>query len=126
MLGGSYDFMPPNFKNISLVWLDPFLKSPKRVKKILEKSQVQSGYPILISNCLSTLELEELVQKYDWDEYGVKLISSEMFSIFDLQNKRTFQFGININQLLPGKTITLFAPSFPEQIKGTYKKVEMK
>lgn len=126
VIGGSFDFMPPNFKKISVIWVDPFLATPKKIKKILDMSKVQRGYPVLLSHCKTAIEMEELVQQLDLDEYGVKILSAEMFSIYNSKVKRTYDFVIDISELLPGKEITLYAPEFPKQIQGIYHKEEIK
>ncbi len=125
-LGGSYEFSPPKFGKISLVWIDAFLSNPKKIKATLKRADVSEGYPILLSHCLSAYELEELAQDNELDELGVKYISAEMFNNYTDDIKATTNFSLNINLMLKNKTITLFAPTNSNELRGKYNFVQLK
>lgn len=118
VLGGSYDFTPPKFNKVSVIWIDPFLKNTRKIKKYLKRSDVLSGHPVLITNCLNSSEVEELIKKLGVEDLGVKVISSEMFSVYNSEMKKSLYFSINLKELLKNKKITLFGPRIPKQIEG--------
>lgn len=124
--GGSYDFMTPKFKNISLVWIDTFLDNKKRLKRIMQSDQILAGYPILVSHCLSSYEIESLVQDLKLEELGVKVIPAEMFNLYQDNLKTQYEFGLDVEKILKNKNITLFGKSNPETIRGInqFKQVE--
>lgn len=124
--GGSYDFMAPKFKNISLVWIDPYLKNTKKLKKIIQSDKVLAGYPVLVSHCLSSYEIEALVQELKLEDLGIKSLPAEMFSLYEKEFETGYEFGLNVDEILKNKNITLFGKSNPQTIKGfnQFKKVE--
>ncbi len=125
-LGGSYDFRVPQFKKISVLWIDTYLNNPGRVKGLLSRADISQGFPILLSHCLSAYELEELAVKYKWDELGVKYLSADMLSIYDTKSKRVPSFSMHLNSILPHKDITVFGVYQSAEIRGKFKFVKIK
>lgn len=126
VLGGSFDFVAPKFKNISVVWIDPFLKNKKKVKSILNREDVLRGHPVIVSNCLSQSEIETLIEKLDLDELGIKIVSSEMFSAYDSKMEKETDFSVQLDLIMKNKNINLFAPFNPTQIRGSNKFIKIK
>jgi len=121
VLGGSHDFTAPKFGKVSLVWIDPYLTDTGKIKKYFRRDDVLSGHPVIITNCLSSFEVEELIEKLDVEDLGIKIISSEMFSAYGSDMKKKFDFTINLKSLLKKKDITFFGPRIPKQIEGVDK-----
>ena len=78
----------------------------------------EGGHPILLSHCLSSFEVEELLQQEELDEIGVKVLSAEMFSVFNDQMKTETSFTIDLKQIFKDKKVLFFGPEQPEEIKG--------
>jgi hypothetical protein len=121
VVGGSLDFIVPKYNKVSVVWIDPYLKDQKKLTSIINRNDVQNGFPILLSNCLSSHEVEDLIKKLKLDEVGAKVLSAEMFSHFDSQLKKQPFFSLDLNQLLKGKKIILYGPRNPTEITGDFK-----
>lgn len=126
VLGGSYDFTVPKFKNISVVWIDPYLTSTNKIKSVLNRSDVLNGHPVIVSNCLSSFEIESLIEKLKLDDLGIKIISSEMFSAYNSKMEKETDFTVQLDLVMKNKNITLFAPSHPNQIRGVNKFIKIK
>ena len=118
VLGGSHDFTAPRFNKVSVVWIDPFLQDTTAIKRYFKRDDVLAGHPTIISNCLSSFEVEELIDKLELEDLGIKIISSEMFSAYQPNMKKGLDFRIDLSGLLKNKTITFFGPRIPEQIEG--------
>ena len=126
VLGGSYDFTPPRFNNVSLIWIDPYVNNTRKLKKIMSRNDVLSGHPVLISNCLNSFEVEALIEELELEDLGAKVISSEMFSTYDTSMKKSFDFGISLSEIMGKKTMTFYGPRLPEQVRGTTKTIIIK
>lgn len=126
VLGASYDFTPPKFKKVSVVWVDPFLKDQKKLKKIINSERVLEGHPVLLSHCLTSYQLEELAQKLEVDKLGVKFISADMLSIYNNELSKDYDFALNLNEILKNKEIKFFSSKQSSSIKGDFDFVEVK
>ena len=126
VLGKSYDFRKPKFTRMSVIWIDPFLNDEAEITKIMENSQVLSGHPIFLSHCLSSIELESLVERLGLEDFGVKVIASDMFSRFDKEMNPVYDQEIDLSEILSGKTIHFFGIEQPVQIKGITKFNQLK
>lgn len=118
LIGGSRDFLVPNYKNVSLIWIDPYLNKKQSIKSILNNEQVLSGFPILVSSCLDSFEIEEYVIKNKLDQFGVRYIGSEMFAPYGESFELGTMFSLNFEKILNDKKINLFAPYRPDHFKG--------
>lgn len=126
VLGESYEFIAPKFKKVSVVWIDPFLSHPKTIKKILNRSDVLEGHPILLSHCLSAYELEELSQELELEHLGVKYLPAELSSVYSSGIEKKPYFSFNISQLLIGKEVSVFSSRKPEEVIGKINFIKVK
>lgn len=126
VIGGSYEFQAPKFKEISLIWIDPFLANKQKIKNILKRDDVLSGHPVIVTNCLSSYDVESLIQELKLDDLGIKILPAEMFNLYNDQGKMGFEFELNVSAILKQKKITLFSSINPPYILGVdkFKKVE--
>lgn len=122
----SFDFTPPKFKTVSVVWIDPFLNDFKKIKNTFKKRKVLEGHPIILSHCLSSYELEELAQKLKLDEIGIKYLSAEMLNNYSVNIEKMTSFSFNISDILKDKNIILFSTEDSIGINGKYKFVKIK
>jgi hypothetical protein len=118
IIGGGRDFVIPEYKRISLLWIDPYLHNPSQLKKIIELESFQKGFPILISDCLSSKKFEKYISKHGLGSYGVKYMGADMFSPYNIDSKLSYSFSINIKEYLKNKDIFLFGQRIPESIIG--------
>lgn len=118
LIGGSRDFLVPNYKNISLVWIDPYINKKENLKKILNNEQVLSGFPVLVSSCMDSFEIEEYVIKNKLDQFGVRYIGSEMFVPYDTEFNLGTIFSIDFSKIFPDKQLKLYGPYRPNHFKG--------
>lgn len=124
IIGGGRDFQIPKYERVHLIWIDSVLSDNKRLKKLIElmnSSKMQQGYPVLVSTCLSSFELEEFIAKNKLTQLGVKGVSQEMFAPFDDQMNLTTDYRIYFDKLFSGKYIVLYAPWFPKEFIGVEK-----
>lgn len=121
LIGGSRDFLVPNYKKISLIWIDPYINSKKDVIKVLNSEDVLSGFPVLVSSCLNSFEIEEYVLKNKLDQFGVRFIGSEMFAPYDTSFQLSMMYSLDFSEILKNKDLTLYAPYRPGHFKGIKK-----
>lgn len=126
VMGNSFDFSLPKFEKINLLWIDPFLGNDSKIKNIVQSTDFLSGYPVLISTCLSSAELEELTAKLKIEEFGVKFIPAEMLSIYDSQFLAKPNFSFYLNEILINKKVKLYSSTRPKNIFGNFEFVEVK
>lgn len=99
-------FDPPKFKKIHLIWLDEALASKEaeaKLKRFLNSSINDEGYPVFVTNCLTK---PELTQRFP--NIGVKFITSEMFSVYDVNGKRRPKAMINVSAFFSEKQELIF------------------
>lgn len=121
LIGGSRDFLVPNYKKISLIWIDPYLNKKQSLAKVLNNEQVLSGFPILVSSCLNSFEMEEYVIKNKLDQFGVRYIGSEMFAPFDVDFKLSTMYSLDFSKIFTDKEVVLYGPYRPGHFKGIKK-----
>lgn len=118
-------FDPPIFKRINLIWLDEVLgdtKKEKKLKNFLESKTMNEGVPVLISFCLTKYEIEK-----QFPTINIKMITAEMFSIFDKLGNKTTGFRIDLEQFFnPTQKLYFYSQQSSvasEEIKGTFKAI---
>lgn len=116
-------FEAPTFKQIHLIWLDEALKGKKqedRLKQFLQSAVHDNGFPVLISACLTREEIEA-----KFPNLSLKIISAEMFSIYDEEGARLPNLHIALNAFFkPEQKIIFYTQETKktvEDIKGAYK-----
>lgn len=125
VIGGSYDFVPPKFQKVSVVWVDPYLKQPKRLAAIFKQDKVLAGHPVLLSHCLTSYELEELAKELKLDDIGVKYLSADMMTVYNKQGDNQLYFAIDLEAFLAGKEVTVFSSHRSEEITGKVNFIEI-
>ena len=118
---GIVAFRKPSFKKIHLVWIDPLLFHPQKLKDLLNESFMTKGHPVFISMCKSFLEMESFLQKNHMANLNIRIMPLEMFSVFNTQGKMTSAFHLDIPSFFNKKQkLHLFIPgSFrPNELAG--------
>jgi len=117
--GGIFPFKEPNYKRIHLIWIDSLLNRPGKIKKIINRKNISLGFPILISMCLTDLEIEKWVVKEGLSNNSVRHIGREILSIYGVKEKKNFYYSVNLPLIFSKKKeVYLFVP------KGKKKPVE--
>ncbi len=116
-------FDPPTFMRINLVWLDEVLgdsKKEKKLKNFLNSKVMDEGTPVLVSLCLTRSEVEKR-----FPDINTKMITAELFSVFDSSGNKTPGFKIELDQFFSSTQKIYFysqaTGTISENIKGLYK-----
>jgi len=123
-------FSPPTYKQVNIVWIDLAINNPEvlaRLKKLVSGSLLDEGHPVLVSSCLTYKEIEMFASELGLQGRDIRFISYEMLSIFDDENKRNYQLGINLDHLFKkDQKLFFWTPSTDKNVafrgKLTYQK----
>lgn len=123
---GFYPFRRPDFERVSLIWIDPLLSTPKRILSLLERADITQGHPVVVSNCLASHELSDWLKKNGVANENIRLISSEMFSPYDVDAAIKAEIHIDVEKFFTAsQKIFFYVPkdNVPSSIQGkfTYK-----
>jgi len=116
-------FSPPTFKRINLVWLDEIIGEPfkeKKLKTFLNSKIMDEGVPLLVSLCLTRLEVEK-----KFPSLNTKMITAELFSAYDAQGNLNPGFNIDLGQFFgPDQKLYFYSQQntfLADGIKGLFK-----
>ena len=122
-------FQRPSYKNINLIWVDKVIanksnKELSKLKRFLNSGKGSSGHPIFVTLCKSRVELNRFLKKNQLDNYNIRKLSSEMFSIFNHDNQKVPYFSLRLEALfLKTQKLNLFIPRgrIPREFGGRVK-----
>ena len=116
-------FDPPAFSRVNLIWVDEVLGDPIKLKKLqnfLNSPVMENGVPVLVSFCLTKEEMEQ-----QYPSLRSKMITAELFSVFDSKGEKKPGFRIDLDQFfLSNQKLYFYSQknTVPtEEIHGTYK-----
>lgn len=116
-------FDAPTFKQVHLIWLDEALsgqKQEERLRNFLQSSVHDNGYPVLVSACLTKAEVDAKFQGL-----ALKVISAELFSIYDEAGDKKPNLHVNIGAFFKPEQKLIFYTQQPKKsvddIRGNYK-----
>jgi len=121
LIGGGRDFLMPKYPKISLIWIDPYLKNKEKIKELLNDKEVVSGFPVLVTNCLSSAQIEKFIAKNKLDQYGIKFIGQEMFTPYSTKFELSYFYSLDFSKLFDNKEVTLFGRYNPRHFLGIKK-----
>ena len=86
-----YSFQAPTFKRINLLWIDPYLAwsetpatlpklKPGMASKLMNNNWSQSGHPVMVSFCLTALELEKVLEHEKIADHNIRMLGTEAMS----------------------------------------------
>jgi len=116
-------FTPPEFKRIHFIWIDEILgdeRKEKKLKQFLNSSTMDLGVPVMVSFCMTREEIEK-----KFPDLSSKLISAELFSIYDRQGVIAPGFKFDLEQFFgPAQELYFYSqkildPSY--ELKGSLK-----
>lgn len=99
--GGSNLFLSPEFKEINLIWVDDAINDKiniSRLKKLMSSEHMEQGFPVLVSSCLTWMEMEKFISKSGLPE-GTKIITAEFFSPFGQDFALGIRSGLDLDKL---------------------------
>ncbi len=100
--GGNRAFLAPDFKRVNLIWIDDIINgtySVEKLKNLLGQKEMEIGYPVLVSMCLSEKEMDEFLSENALVGITTKYISRELFSVFQADFKRAPGLTIQLDSL---------------------------
>lgn len=113
----------PSFNRIHLIWLDEVVADKGRLEKLktfLTSDVHDMGFPVIISACLTRQEVETLLP-----EANYKMISAELFSIYDSKGVKRPVIHVNLSNFFkPDQKIYLYGQTLKtplQDIQGNYK-----
>lgn len=116
-------FEAPAFKQVHLIWMDEALlgkKQEDKLKQFLNSSVHDNGVPVLISACLTKPQIEA-----KFPNMAIKIISAEMFSVYDLEGAQKPGLHIHLSSFFRNDQRIIFysqeSKKAVEDIKGSYK-----
>ena len=125
---GLKPFLVPNFINIHLVWIDPFIKNEQellKLKNFLALPEGQQGQPIFISLCLTAQEMNDFISKNGFDDIDIRIIPTEIFSVFNGNNEHSYHFTLDVKQFFNKKQqLNMILPEnieIPLELQGDFK-----
>jgi hypothetical protein len=119
---GIRTFRTPKYKRLNIVWVDVFKK--QALKNLMLSTQMSQGHPIFLSFCLSRQGMVRMLKELTLENKNIRLISSELFSVFNSDSKRTSMFALELNKLISkDKKIYFYTQkrkARPRQLKGKF------
>lgn len=122
--GGVKEFVIPEFNRVHFVLIDEYLLDPTKIlklKALTESEEFSQGFPVFVSLCSSQREVEQFISVHHFEELNPKIISSELLSPFDDENKLTYGFALDVSKLFKPQTkIYLYSHQalIPKDLKG--------
>ena len=108
---------------MNLVWLDEVIDDAKKeakLKSFLNSKIMDDGVPVLVSFCLTRSEVEKR-----FPTFNTKMITAELFSVFDSAGNKTPGFKMELNQFFaPTQKLFYYSQSnnlSNEDLLGLYK-----
>ncbi len=126
----NYSLLPPESKRVNLIWIDSLIQqsSLEKLSSLLQKEFFYSGYPILFSFCMTSIEFEKILQDNLIDDFAGSFIGAESLSIYSEQGDVQPLFWLNVNKLLNGQyDIYIYlkeGEQIPLGIKGEFKAIK--
>ena len=115
-------------ENIHLVWIDPFIKNEQellKLKNFLALPEGQQGQPIFISLCLTAQEMNDFISKNGFDDIDIRIIPTEIFSVFNGNNEHSYHFTLDVKQFFNKKQqLNMILPEnieIPLELQGDFK-----
>jgi hypothetical protein len=100
--GGTKAFLPPKYKRIHVIAIDDYVNGNRKVsdfKKLMSSREMDVGYPVLMSMCLSETEMEDFLRGNGLANRTLKLLPREMFSIYQSDFKKKPYFQLYLKKL---------------------------
>lgn len=124
ILGGAKAFLKPDYNKINIFWIDPAIKNQEVKKQLLKKlnsPEGLDGHPIFLSRCLDGKKIDDFVKENNLANLGIRYMPSFMFSPYNKFMKLGYEFEVNLGEILKGKDVTFYGPSYPSFISGDIK-----
>lgn len=124
-----YSIQVPRYDRINLIWIDKIIadKNKRNINKFFQKDYFESGYPVLISFCYSSVFIENYLIKNMIGDFPGTTLGSDSFSIFDIEGKKHPYFSLNFTSLFTkDKKLFMYIPygqTLPIGFKGNFKEI---
>lgn len=122
-------FQSPTYPIINIFWVDNVInkgskKDILKLKRFLSSRKGGKGYPIFISLCYSKTSIEKFLKKNKFENGSIKIMSLEMFSVYNQQSQKVPHFSINLDSFFSNEQkLNLFIPRgrIPREFNGRAK-----
>ena len=104
----------PSYNRIHLIWVDPLLDSPHKLKRFFESQEMDQGAPVGLSLCLTTRQLHLLLGK-NFTGIGLEILSVE--------KGKTFELGLDVEALFEkNQRLYFYTPTgkIPSAYRGKF------
>lgn len=118
---GNFLFRLPNYNRIHVIWIDDYLNSQskiKKLKKILDSKDMTQGFPVFASLCMARIDLQKLIKTNGLDHGSYELLTYEMFSPYDSDFTTGLEPSINLDAFFGKKAIYFYGKNIPKVING--------
>ena len=122
-------FQSPAYPVVNLFWIDNLVnrankRDISKLKRFLSSRKGGRGYPIFISLCYSKASIQRFLKENRFENGSIKIMSLEMFSIYNQKNKKVPHFSIHLDSFF-SKTqkLNLYIPRgrIPREFNGRAK-----
>jgi hypothetical protein len=122
---GIRTFRKPKYKRVHLIWIDHLLdgRGKQRLKRLMNSSEMDLGHPVFVSICLSRHEMYSLLKEIQLLNRNIRLISFDLFSPYDSENKKRPYFSLNFEMLFDKKQKFYFYTTkniLPPHFEGSF------
>lgn len=122
-------FQSPTYPIVNIFWVDHLVnkgskKDIFKLKRFLSSRKGGKGYPIFISLCYTKASIERFLKKNQFENGSIKIMSLEMFSVYNQQNQKVPYFSIHLDSFFSEKQkLNLFIPRgrIPREFNGRAK-----
>ena len=88
-----YSFKVPTFKRINFLWIDSLLQWPAEAGQVptfkpgvaqtlLNHNWAQSGHPVMLSFCLTSLDLEKVLEQEKVADHNIRVLGTDAMTPF--------------------------------------------
>jgi hypothetical protein len=122
-----HSFVAPTFRRVHLVHIDDFIETPEKIRQLqilMNSDKMNKGHPVFVSLCRRSEEIESFLVDNNLENQNIRLISSEMFSSFGLENELRPLMRLNLDLFFhESQQLFFFSPtrSLPFEIEGNVK-----
>jgi len=96
-------FRRPTYKQVNIIWIDPYLKKLASLRSLMKKSEMYKGHPIFVSLCLTFKEMSTWMQENGFNHQNIRKISYELLTPYTKEGKLDTTYHMNFDELLKNK-----------------------
>jgi hypothetical protein len=120
-------FVAPTYQRVHFIHIDDFFDKPENIRQLLilmNSDKMNKGHPVFVSVCRRSDEIEAFLLEHNLQNQNIRILSSEMFSSFGLENELRPLMRINLDLFFnESQQLFFYSPtrSLPFEIEGNVK-----